>query len=167
MNFTDLLAMYGAILSTGIFGWNIYKSRAKVWVKLIYSVVDTDNRFESGISIYIQNPTNHTIHISSISILYPYRAVNLIEYFEHLLKFKNIPRQIGWVHSELSFYEIDNKCPFSLEPLQSKSIFISNDKLELIFVEANKREIKAVAHDQLWQNVYSRTFSVPERNNIQ
>ncbi len=63
MNYTEVLAIYGAILSTGIFIWNIYSNRARVKVKLIFSTIEVDGGYKSGISIYVQNPTSNTIPV--------------------------------------------------------------------------------------------------------
>ncbi len=161
MNYTEVLAIYGAILSTGIFIWNIYSNRARVKVKLIFSTIEVDGGYKSGISIYVQNPTSHTIPVSNIQILYPYRIVGLLDYVEHFWEYRRFPKRIGWVHTALSQYGINDNCPFSLEPLQAKSVFISDEKLKLIFSDATSREIKAVVQDQLWQNVYSETFKIP------
>lgn len=61
---TEGLAIYGAILSTFVFTWNILRSRPKIRIQIVYGI--------SGVVVSIQNPSSGPVHITSVSFLYPF-----------------------------------------------------------------------------------------------
>ena len=159
MKLTEYLAIYAAALSTFVFLWNVLQSKAKVKVDLIYGIEGEGDDLKSGVYIFVRNISSHQIHLSNLSLLYPYRSVSLKERIEHLCKYKRFPRRIDWVSTSLSNYSIEDGCPTCLEPRKSHSVLISDDKLEIVLSDAVDRSLIACAQDQLWNNTYSKVFT--------
>ncbi len=83
-----------------------------------------------------------------------------METVSDILRFRRFNRHIGWVHSHLSNYGIDDGCPVSIEAGKSHQIFVPQDILEELLEGAVCRKIKAVVQDPLWRNKYSHKFEV-------
>lgn len=158
---TDYLAIYGAGLSTAVAAWNYARSRSKVRVVLIFSVETVGEDTQAGASIFIQNPSAQTVHITNVSLLYPFKNITIKERIEHMVRFRRLPIRIGWCHSDLSLHGVDDGCPISVEPGKSHKIFIRDEVLENLLKEAKSRQLKAVAQDALWRNKYSNVFEYP------
>ena len=75
---TDYIAIYAAVLSTLVFLWNVLSARPKITVTLVLGANRLDEDFQSGVGLNIQNPSPHTVHVTSVSILYPFRRVTLL-----------------------------------------------------------------------------------------
>ena len=161
MKITDYLAIYAAILSTLVFFWNVLQSRPRVRIDLIFGIEGTGDAVKSGVYIFVRNLSSHDVHLSNISILYPYRIASLKERFAHVWRFRRLPRRLGWVHSSLSNYSLESGCPVSLEARKSHQVFIPQRVLEDMLAEANDRAIMASVQDQLWNTVYSGKFRCP------
>lgn len=157
MKLTDYLAIYGAILSTAVTAWNIFRARAKIRVILIFSVDKSCDDVRHGIEISIQNPSANTVHVTSVSFLYKYKRETVWHHIKHILKFGQLST-IGWCHTDLSNFDIFDGCPISIEPGKSHNIFVPDSALEKLLQEAVSREIKAVVQDALWRNKYSNKF---------
>lgn len=161
MELTKYLAIYAAALSTAVFFWNVSRARPKIRVKLIFSVEKVDGEYVHGVGVAVQNPSSHTVHITNVSLLYPWRKPTLKDYFEHIFRFRRWPRRIGWCHTSLSNYEIDDGCSVALEPGTAHRVLIPEDKLEKLMEGATKRRFIAVVQDALWRNKYSSAFDYP------
>lgn len=161
MKITEYLAIYAAFLSTVVFAWNMHRAVPRFKVELIFGTKKINDEYVSGAYISVQNPSNHTIHLSNISILYPYKKVNILELITHLIKYRRIPLNIGWVYSSLSNYDINDGCPVALEPGKSHEILFPSSTLEEVFKKSKERIIKASVQDQLWRTVHSRKFELP------
>lgn len=162
MKVTEILAIYAALLSTIVFVWNIIRTIPRVKIEVIFGTDKIKGEYVSGAYISIKNPSPHTVHLSNVDILYPYKKNKLIDLVMHTLKYRRLPLSVGWVHSNLSNYEIDDGCPLALEPGKSHGILVPESTLEKIFEDSERKEIKAVVQDQLWRNKYSRKFEYPE-----
>ena len=164
MKVTDFLAIYAAGLSTIVFVWNYVRATPRIKVEVISGSDEIDGEFVFGAYISVKNPSSQTVHLSNISILYPYKQSNLTDILKHIIKYQRIPKSEGWVSSSLSNYKIDDGCPISLEPGKAHSILVPERILEQIFEDSYSRKIKAVVQDQLWRNKYSNKFSLPKDN---
>ena len=158
MELTTILAIYAATLSTAVFFWNVSRTKAKILVKLIFSVEDLGEKYVHGVSIAVQNPSSYTVHLTNISLLYPYLRPRLKDYIVHMFRFKRWPSRIGWCNTSLSNYGIDDGCPLALEPGNSHRVLIPEDKLEHVLADATDRQLVAVVQDALWRNKYSTIF---------
>lgn len=158
---TKLLAVYGAFLSTVVFIWNVLRARPRARVKIILGVEEIDGKFVHGAYISVQNPSSAPVHISSISVLYPYRTTGLKDALEHLLRFRRLPTRLGWVHSALHYRGVKDGCPVSIDPGKAHQVFLPEQVIEEMLNDSVKRELIAVAQDQLWNDTYSSTLSFP------
>lgn len=161
LDLTPLLAIYGAALSTAVFVWNVLRATPRFKVDLIFGIEEVDGEVVAGAHISIKNPSGSTVHIGNVSILYSHEHVRFLDYVTHVVRFKKFPRTVGWVHSALSNFDIDDGCPMALEPGQSHGILVPEGVLEQIFQDSTDRKIKAVAQDQLWRNKYSVPMEYP------
>jgi len=161
---TEILSVYAALLSTIVFVWNMRKAIPSYKVEIVFGTDKVDGEYVSGAYISVKNPSVHTVHLASISILYPFGKAKFFEKIKHILKYHRLPLTVGWCHSSLSNYEIDDKCPIALEPGKSIGILVPEDILEKIFEDCEERVIKASVQDELWRNNYSRKFEYPITN---
>ena len=158
MVLTNILAIYGASLSTAIAVWNYRSTRPQVRVRLIFALEKVQGESQLGIGISIQNVSAQTVHISNVSLLYPYRRATLRDKLEHLIHFKRIPRDEGWCYSNLSLHGVEDGCPTSIAPGKSHWIFIRQEVLDGLLEGSQSSRVKAVAQDALWRNTYSKAF---------
>jgi len=147
---TEILAIYAALLSTIVFVWNIIRATPRVKIEVIFGTDKIDGEYVSGIYISVKNPSPHTVHLSDISILYPYKKNKIFELITYTLKYRWLP------------LSVDDRCPLALESGKSHGILVPESTLEKIFEDSERREIKAVVQDQLWRNKYSRKFKYPK-----
>ncbi|OUR83252.1 hypothetical protein A9Q82_04165 [Cycloclasticus sp. 46_120_T64] len=162
MKITEFLAIYAALLSTIVFFWNMRRAIPQYKVELIFGVDEIDGKHVSGAYISVKNPSLHTVHLSNISILYPYRKTSIIELVTHTLKFRRLPISVDWAHSSLSNFDIDDGCPFALEAGKSHDILFPESALEKVFKDSSERVIKVSVQDQLWRTKYSSKFEYPK-----
>jgi hypothetical protein len=162
LDLTDYLAIYGALLSTTVFVWNAAKARPKVRVRLAFAVETKDGKTESGLGVSIQNPSAHTVHITAVSFLYPYTQPTFRRRVEHVLKYKQVPWDLGWCHSSFGINDIEDGCPVSIDPGASHYVMVTQDKLELVLTDARRRILKVSVQDALWRNTKSRALAWPE-----
>lgn len=158
MKLTDALSIYAALLSTIVFAWNMRKAIPSYKVEIVFGTEKVDDKYVTGAYVSVKNPSSHTVHLSNISILYPFGNRGLLEKVKHLLKYRRLPLTVGWCSSSLSNYGIDDKCPIALEPGKSIGILVPDNILEDIFDDCGAREIKVSVQDELWRNKYSRKF---------
>tara|TARA_R110000796_G_scaffold241128_1_gene362417 strand:+ start:78 stop:566 length:489 start_codon:yes stop_codon:yes gene_type:complete len=160
LKITDLLAVYGALLSSFVFLWNISKTKRKISVKITHGMEGNDENLRGGIYVFIQNPSTQVAHISGISILAPWRKTNLINIIIESIKYRRWFSTYGWVHSSLCLYEIEDGCPVSIEPGHSHRIFIPENVITEILKNATAKEIMASVQDQLWNETCSKPFRI-------
>lgn len=164
MKITEALSIYAAVLSTIVFIWNIRRAIPRFQVEVVFGTDEVDGEFVSGAYISVKNPSPHTVHLSNISILYPYRKIGVVEGVKHFIKYRRLPFTAGWVRSSLSNYGVEDKCPVALDSGKSVGILVPESVLEKIFEDCKERVIKASAQDELWRNKYSRRFEYPVVN---
>ena len=69
MNLTDFLAVYAAIVSTGMFGWSIYQSRANYKVEVTHSLYDVSETPKAGIAIKALNNSQKPVYLQSFLLV--------------------------------------------------------------------------------------------------
>ena len=161
MKITEVLSVYAALLSTFVFLWNIRRAIPSYAVDVVFGTEKVDDEYISGAYISIKNPSSHTVHLSNISLLYPYRKIGIVEMIKHILTYRRLPFIAGWVHSSLSNHEIEDKCPIALESGKSIGILVPERVLEKVFEDSIERTIKVAVQDELWRTKYSRKFEFP------
>lgn len=161
MKGTEILAIYAAFLSTIVFVWNILRTIPRFKVDILFGVDSDEEEARHGVFIFARNPSPHTVHLAAIDILFPYGKRNLMDLVIHIFQYRRFPRAVGWIHSSLSLYGIDDGCPVALKAGKSHKVFISNEVLEEIMKDSEKRELRACIQDQLWRNKYSKIIEYP------
>lgn len=162
LKLTEGLAIYAACLSTIVFFWNVVKGTPRYKVDLVFGSTEEDGECKFGIYVSVKNPSTHTIHLSNISLLYPYRSESVFDKIAHLFKYRTMSNTVGWVHTSLSNFKLDDKCPIALEPGQSHEVFVPEEVIEKVLSDSTKRKLRAVVQDQLWRNKYSSKFDYPK-----
>jgi hypothetical protein len=160
MKLTEYLAIYAAALSTIVFFWNILSSRPRLRIQILPGTNGDDDNIEMGVHISVQNTSAHVIHVSNSSVLYPHMKTTLLDKAKHFLKYKRLCTTVGWVHSDLSFYDVKDEFPASIEARKSHDIFIPERALEKILKDASSRELRFGVQDALWRSTYSKAIKI-------
>lgn len=167
MNLTDYLAIYAAVLSTFVFLWTVSRARSRIRVKLLPGTNGYGEDCEFGAFVSVQNVSAHTVHLSSLSILYPYTKTRLRDWISHFVRYRRLPTSVGWVHTSLRHYGTEDGFPVSLEARKSIDVFIPDQVLQDMMGDADRREIRASVQDALWRNTLSTKmkidWSVPDQ----
>lgn len=161
MILTDVLALYGASLSTIIAAWNYRNTRPQVRVRLVFALETIQGEPQHGIGISIQNVSARTVHISNVSFLFPFGKSTFRDKLKHVIRFKRIPHNDGWCYNNLSLHGIDDGCPTSIEPGKAHWILVRHEALVGLLEGAQWPRVKAVVQDALWRNTYSKAFEYP------
>lgn len=74
MRLTDLLAIYGASLSTATDVWNYFRTRPQLRVLLVFALEEVEGKSQTGIVISIQNISTQPVHIANISFCIRFRG---------------------------------------------------------------------------------------------
>lgn len=157
MKTTDWLAIYGAVISTLVFLWNVRQSRPKLKIDAVPGIKSDKGGF--GIFVIARNQSSRPVHLASISPLVDFTAPSYLERLKFVLKYKRWPRSLGWVHSSFGYYDLSDGCPVIIEPGSSHEMFIPDDKVEEILGNGGSRFFRASAQDKLWNNYYSNALS--------
>lgn len=160
MDLTKALAVYASLLSTAVFFWNVQKSRPKIRVKIRFGLEHIEDDPVLGTYVAIQNPSAHTVHITGVDILYRYQNPAFWKRIAFIVKHFRFPSTLGWVHCSLGYYDVATELPKSIEPGQSKLIFIRDEVMKEIISGSPSNEIMAKVQDALWQNTYSKKFKL-------
>ena len=157
---TEILAIYGAALSSVVFIWNVSRARAKVRVKLSFAIESVDETTSTGVGIFIQNHSASTVYVTSVSFLYPLRSASYRERLLDIWNYKRLTSKVGWCFSSLSNYGTPYGLPISIEPWQSHYVFVSDDKLRDVVKTDIRPEVRVSVQDALWRNTLSRSFDI-------
>ncbi len=163
MEITDYLAFYAAALSTVIAYWNVNSSRAHIELELVPGLSKSEEGYISGVYLSIKNPSNRTVHINSVSLIYPYRRISWKEKVVSAIKYRRVFRYEGWVHNGMVFDKIETDLPVSIEPRKSHSIFLPSFIISEMVADDGAKRFAAVAQDALWRNKYSEAIDVPSQ----
>jgi hypothetical protein len=134
-------------------------------VRVAYAVETVDGETKGGIGISIQNPSASTAHVTGVSFVYPWRRRSLWDRLGHLVKYKRLPLRIGWCHTGLSNFDLNDGCPSSIEPAKSHWIFVPKEVVEQLLSDAYERRFVVQVQDALWRNKYSKPFAYPAKSN--
>jgi hypothetical protein len=157
MKLTDLLAAYGAALSTGVFVWNASRARPKIKVRIVFAIDQIKGKHEHGVGISIQNPSSHIAHITNVSFFYPFQRPTFRNRLRYFIKYRRL-RRVGWGSAALSLFKVKDGCPVSVEPSKNHWIFVPDDVVQKILSDAAKPCFAVVVQDALWRNKYSKPF---------
>lgn len=161
MKFSEVLAVYGAALSTAVFIWNVARAVPRFKVDLMTATDEIDGVPVFGVSVSVRNPSPNTIHLAGISILYRASYPTVGELLKHIWRFRRIPRTLGWVHTSPLDYGVETGCPCAVSPGAAHNVLIPDAELSEILTRTGSKEICAVAQDQLARNRYTGTLEVP------
>ncbi len=153
---TTWIAVYAAVLSTAVAVNNFYLSRPRLKVDLTPGI---NNEGEAGVFVGLANPSAHTIHVNTLSLLYKWKRPTLKESMRDTWRFKRINFQRGWCHTSLVFDGLNTGLPVSIPPYSSHLVFVGQDRVKKMLAEAVGPFIIACAQDALWRNKYSKPFN--------
>ena len=160
MSLTSYIAIYAAVLSTSIFLWNIGASKPRLKLQLMYGLDDKGGESVFGVYVILKNPSQHTVHVRSIGLLYPSRKVSLKNHLYWIVRFRRIRRYMQWVYTSSPFSEIDTGLPISIGAHESHSIFLDEDSLKTMLEDARSTRFAAVAQDALGKDTYCRSIDL-------
>lgn len=162
MKITDWLAVYAAILSSMVFIWNVLQSRPKYKVKIFTSFETVDGLLTGGVSVIILNTSQKPVHLSNILFLYKERTPTIYERIHYIYKYKTV-RYVGWVRIYLQMFGVNDKCPATIEPYKSLSVFVAREDVERLIRGSSSRVFRAIVQDALWRENRSAKFHYPPR----
>ena len=158
MKFTDYVAIYGAILSTSVFLWNLRNATSRMKVSIVPGVNGSGEEMRSGVYISIKNPSPHTIHVTSATLLCPMRRTTFWDTIKYSFKYRRLFLYPNWVHTHLSLLKIETSLPKSIEARNSHMIFISDEKINEVLNRENTSSLAACVQDALWRSKYSKPY---------
>lgn len=158
MGLTDILAIYGAGLSTATAFWGYYRTRPQVRVLLVHAFDHVGGEPKTGVTISVQNVSAQPVHIIRVSLLYPFARATFLGRLERFVRSGRVPRNVGWCHCLLLLHGVEDGCPVSIEPGKSHQIFVRHEVLDEVLEDAQSRRLKALAQDAIWRNTYSKAF---------
>lgn len=153
MTLTDVLAMWGAALSTLVAGRELLMSRDKLTVQMIHGVSD-----ELGVCaiLWISNPGKRAVMVQYAGYAWPYQKLSILKKFRHYLKYRGHWRTIGWCHTPMASNIFEaSPLPKLLEPGHSEQIWIAVDSLKQS-AGSKPGLVVAQVQDALGRNYYSR-----------
>jgi len=156
---SDYLAFYAAILSTAVALWNYVQARPRIKVNVIAGMDTSTSASRIGAFVYVRNLSSHDVPLSAITLLYRYGSTSFTKRVRHLIKYRQLPRTVGWAQASLSSYAVDDQCPTVVAPRSSHRIFIPQAVLERIATQSGKRVLMCSVQDQLWNRIFSNHYT--------
>jgi hypothetical protein len=160
MTLTAGLAIYGAVLSTLVFVWNVLRAGGRLRVSLIFGIeTPADSGVVSGLYITIANHSGAPVYVTYAGILWPHRKVTVWHRLAHLARYHNGWRTVGWVHSDTP-KGVDTALPTIVEPGQAHKVFLPHEAFATGLGGWRCDRLRAYAQDALGRNFYSRTYAM-------
>ncbi len=156
----DFLAIYAAILSTLVFLWNVRKSRSKFKVIVVHGNSEIDEKIKFGVYVSVQNTSHNVVFINAASVLYPYRRSTFWSKLWHLVRFRNSPISVGWIHTSPSYENIETGLPIVIQPGDSHGFLLPAAALNELTKDRSRSEIRLAIQNAHGQNTYSKKFSI-------
>lgn len=161
MTLPDWLAVYAAVLSTAIFARDLVVARPRLRVRLLPGITANG---DFGVHISIQNTSAHAIRLAGLSVLLPHRKATAIDWIGHIVRYHRWPSNVGWVHTRLSAFAIEDGLPCTIEAHAAHDIHVPQRAVARMLEGAPRREIRIGIQDALWRNTYSRVLKVDWRD---
>ena len=158
MNLADFLAIYAAALSTAIAVWTVIQARPRIKVVVIAGLDSSGPTSRFGAYVQVRNISSHEVPLAAITLLYRHGSAGLVAQLKHSLKYRCFPSTVGWVHSRLSLYDVDDKCPTVVEARSSHIVFIPQVVLDRISRETAEQVIMCSVQDQLANDFFSNQY---------
>lgn len=158
MKVTDWLAVYGAVLASLTFLWNVLKARPRIKVVMVYGIEGDKH----GGYISIQNNSEHAVRISAISLA-SQRRMSLWACAVHAVKYRRLNRWIRWNGTSLRTLGVEDGCPVTIPPHDEYHVIVPLDVVDTICSRSACKSTVAIVQDVLWNNAYSNRYeSLPK-----
>ena len=154
----DWVAIYAAILATFVAVRDYRSSRNKLKVTVSFGV-DADRFDEVCAVIRVMNVGNHPLILFHAGMLWEYRKVTIFDRCKHIIRFRNSPMRMGWVHGRLPETEVGYDFPKRIEPKNSADFWIPFSAIEQ-GSDDDRSVFVASAQDALGRNSYSKPFDM-------
>ena len=162
MDWKLFIAIYAAILSTGVFFWNVSKSRRWTRIRVCHGVEQKDDDVISGVWVSIENCSDKPAFIRAVSVLYPYRSASIWAKAAHLVKYRNSTKTVGWVFTSPEYVEIKTGLPKEIQPGDSYGFLLPEKKLLKLTEDRIRDEIMVSVQDALAMDSFSKVFDFKE-----
>lgn len=134
--------------------WNIFQSRPKIEVDLIYGFEGKGGESEIGNLYFCQKPVIRRCSLVKLQYFISLQkgisgGANL-----HFWKYNRLPVRIDWASSNLSNCSIEVGCPLCIGARQSHKILISDVAIESVLDGTVHRSLISCVQDKLWENAY-------------
>lgn len=152
---TDYLAIYGALLSTGVFVWTLWRARKRIAVSLVPSFGKaTDGSDGNGYVIMIRNLSTVPVQISNVGLSWPTRKPTMRGRLRYLIRYRRI-RWINWTHASLPPTSVA-RTPVVVESGQSHLVWIDREGLAYLRERAIGDPVAATVSDGVYRRYRSR-----------
>ncbi|WP_285310333.1 hypothetical protein [Stenotrophomonas maltophilia group sp. Smal32] len=155
MKITEILAVYGAVLSSLTFLWTVARARPSVKVDLLYGIEGT----ASGVCVIVRNKSAHPVRLIAISLLYERRKRTMRQRVWQALRYRDFSRYLGWVSWSPILAGLDTGCPVTIEPNDAYRFLVPLELAEKLIAKSSSNCIAASVQDALWNNYYSDRYS--------
>ena len=156
------ISIYAAILSTGVFFWNVLKSRRWIRIRIGHGVAHEGDDVISGVWVSIENCSDKPAFIRAVSVLYPYRSASILAKAAHFVKYRNSTKTVGWVFTSPKYVEIETGLPKEIQPGDSHGFLLPEEKLLKLTENRVRDEIMVSAQDALAMDSFSKVFGFKE-----
>lgn len=155
MKLTEMLAVYGAVLSSLTFLWTVARTRPRVKVDLLYGI----EKATSGVCVIVRNKSAHPMRLVSITFLYEGGKKSLWEHTRYALRYRNFSRYNGWVRWSPMLAGLETGCPVTVDPNDAYRYLLPMEVAEELMAKSSSNCIAAAAQDALWNNYYSGRYT--------
>ena len=158
MELTEFLALYAAIVSTGMLGWSVYQSRASYKVEVNHALYDVREEAKGGIAIKALNHSPQAVHLQGFLLIAGNEKTNLLKKGNHIFPVRNMHILGAVEYASLEKYSVDDQCPITLGSGESHIVNIPLEALIEIRKLTNTSKLFACVQDQLGKKIYSKAF---------
>lgn len=155
MKLTEVMAVYGAVLSTLTFLLTVFRARPRLKVDLIYGTEDD----RAGVFVYVRNASSHKVRVESITLLYQAVRISVWRRLIDMLVYRRLYRWHGWAISLEPSGGLSTGCPLTLEPHAAHRFMIPDQIMDRLLEKGVSERVVAKAQDALWKDYYSRPYT--------
>ena len=94
----DLVAVYGAVLSTALAGWTLWRTKQRITVEAMPSYGRLhDGQDCNGYVLIVRNVSSVAVQIVDLGMAFPGRRVTFLERLEFAWRYRKL-RYVGWTY---------------------------------------------------------------------
>ena len=161
MGLTDVLATWGAGLSTLVAAREIWSARDRLKVR-VHLGAGGGGKGACAV-VWVSNPGRRPVMVQYFAYAWPFQTIAFRERVRHFIRYRHYWPIIGWCRTALSSGLVEDcHLPQLLDPGHSLQIWVPFDRIGGRDRTESTRVVFQV-QDALGRNYYSPEFSVPPK----